>query len=79
MVLTHSLTPYLTEQSELVVWKKAICFVEKEISPDELFEAPVFPLDESIGSLAFCKGRKKKNQSGLNFFIINYFNKTERH
>lgn len=51
--LTHGLALYLTEQSELVVWKKAICFIEKKISSNKLFEAPVFSLDESIGSLAF--------------------------
>ncbi len=54
---------YLTEQSELVIRKKSISFIQQEISPDELLEAPVLSLDEAVGSLAFwsvcvCGGQK---------------------
>ncbi len=52
---------YLTEQSELVIRKKSISFIQQEISPDELLEAPVLSLDEAVGSLAFWSvGRGKK-------------------
>lgn len=47
------MTPYLTEQSELVIRKKSVSFIQQEISPDELLEAPVLSLDEAVGSLAF--------------------------
>ncbi len=51
--MKHYMIWYLTEQSELVIRKKSISFIQQEISPDELLEAPVLSLDEAVGSLAF--------------------------
>jgi len=51
---------YLTEQSELVIRKKSVSFIQQEISPDELLEAPVLSLDEAVGSLAFWSVRRKQ-------------------
>ncbi len=59
--MKHYMIWYLTEQSELVIRKKSISFIQQEISPDELLEAPVLSLDEAVGSLAFwsvCGGQK---------------------
>lgn len=47
------LCTYFTEERELVVREEAVGFVQEEVPPDELLEAPVLALDEAVCSLAF--------------------------
>ena len=37
---------HLTEERELVIGEESVGFLHEEISPDKLFEAPVFALNE---------------------------------
>lgn len=69
MIFPQYLSLYLAEQSELVVWKKAVSFIKEKISSNKLFEAPVLALNKSIGSLAFCKGAEKKNVNVRHFIV----------
>lgn len=43
---------YLTEESEFVIWKKSIGFIQKKVSSNKFFESPVLALYKSIRSLA---------------------------
>lgn len=47
--------PYLTEESEFVIWKKSIGLIQKKVSSNKFFESPVLALYKSIRSLALCK------------------------
>lgn len=42
---------HFAEYCQLVFGQEAVRFVEQKISPDELFEAPIFALDKSVRSM----------------------------
>lgn len=43
---------YLTEYREFVVGQESVGLVQKEVSPNELLESPIFTLDEPVSTLA---------------------------
>lgn len=54
---------YLAEYREFVVRQQPVGLVQKEVSPDELFEAPIFTLDEPVSTLALWKNKTRKSRS----------------
>ena len=61
LVKQVSVGTHLAVDGELVVWQESIGFVKEKVSSDKLLEAPVFSLDEAIGSLALW-GREGGHQ-----------------
>lgn len=61
---------YLAEQCELVVGQEAVGFVEEEVSPNELLEAPVFPLNKAVGPLALCAPVRDDGQIHCEFIDL---------
>lgn len=56
--------PYPAHDGELVLREQAVGFVHEEVSSDELLEAPVLALDESVRSLALCVMGNKGGDRG---------------